>query len=155
VRARSFTNCLLSCVAYLGLFLLRAQLLGSDAKAATVTIKGVIINVAEAKAVITSDTYLQLVSLPPDGSYSVGTDEAGRWYFKSSLPRTAMPVKGPFSFVCGDLKQGTYIVAIQLMKAPYRAVLQKDGQLLRIQVSKDTGPTLDVGGVTIPPVGRR
>jgi hypothetical protein len=122
----------------------------------------VISNVNEAKAnktgpaqwpVVWADSYLQLVFLnTPNGGIPVSFDLTGRVSSPSSLPKTAIPLKGPFSFECKDLKPGKYLVAVQgAWLAPQRlAVLQKDGQPLRIEITEHTGPILDVGDVTIP-----
>lgn len=254
MRVRSCTNCLPSGIACLGLLLLGAELPGTGANAATLTIKGVIANVAEATSitgiataedgnlagtelvfdltgaekespitltlgadatvsavvsdltkqiahnpvltkigltvavrggkltfssptgrvsqvqvnykpghsgslgmegrylpVVSADSYLQLVFVRPDGGIPISIS-GGRFSAPSSLPRTALPKKGPFSIECEDLKPGTYfIVAQEALLYPQRpAFLQKDGQPLRIEVSEHTGPILDVGGVTIP-----
>lgn len=101
--------------------------------------------------VVSADSYLQLVSVPPDGGIPISTDSEGRLSVTSSLPKTALPKKGTFSIECGDLKPGTYFIVAQGATLGMRpAFLQKDGRPLRIEVSERTGPVLDVGEVTIP-----
>jgi hypothetical protein len=137
----------------MGLLMSRGELLGSETKPQSVTIKGVITNLAEAKGWIGKDTYLQLVLPGPGGSFEFHTDHRGRFSIDSNLPRISMPAtgsKGAFSFDCKGLDEGTYVVAVQLTEVPHEVFLQKDEHLLRIEVSKNTGPTLDVGEVTIP-----
>jgi hypothetical protein len=99
---------------------------------------------------VSADSYLQLVFVPPDGRIPISTDSIGRFSVTSSLPRTALPKKGPFSIECGDLEPGTYFIVAQGASATRPAFLQKDGRPLRIELPRDVGPVLDVGEVTIP-----
>jgi hypothetical protein len=132
-------------------------LFGGDTKPHSVVIKGVITNLAEAKEVIASDTYLQLV-LDVPGGHKVTWASRGRVSFDSDLAKTSMPAagsKGAFSFDCKSLDEGTYVVAVQLLDVGTRtSVLLKNGGVLKVQVSKNTGPTIDVGEVTIHIPGR-
>jgi hypothetical protein len=127
-------------------------LLGGDTKPHSVIIKGVITNLAEAKEVIASDTYLQLL-LDVPGRHQVTYGSRGRISFDSDLQKIPMPAtgsKGAFSFDCKGLDEGTYVVAVQLLDVgTHTSVLKKNGDVLKIQVTKDTGPTIDVGEVTI------
>jgi len=101
--------------------------------------------------VVSANSDLQLVFIPPDGGIPVSVS-GGRFSSPSSLPKTAMPKKGPFSIECKDLKTGTYLIVAQgALLFPQRlAFLQKNGQNLRIEINEHTGPVLDVGDVTIP-----
>ena len=138
---------------FVGLLMSFGELLGGEAKPHSVTINGVITNLAEARQLITSDTYLQLAPLGRGGNLSVGYDGAGRVSIGSSLPKASIPSTGStavFSFDCRGLDEGTYVVAVQLPAVNHSVVLEKRHQLLQIRVSKSTGPTLDVGEVTIP-----
>ncbi len=154
MRARIFAACVLGCLTFVGLLMSRGELLGSQTKSQSVTIKGIITNLAEAKQLITSDTYLQLAPLGRGGNVSAVYDGAGRVFIDSNLPKTSMPATGStgaFSFDCKDLDQGTtYVVAVQLSAVNHVVLLEKRHQLLRIRVSKNTGPTIDVGEVEIP-----
>jgi hypothetical protein len=158
MRDRVFAACVLGCLTFMGFLMSRGELLGSQTKPQSVTIKGVITNLADVKGLIASDTYLQLALLGPGGTYGAHTDDRGRSSIDSNLPRSSMPKTGPkaaFSFECKGLEDGTYVVAVQLMEGgTFFNVLQKDGRPLLIQVSKDTGPTIDVGEVRIPVPGR-
>jgi hypothetical protein len=128
--------------------------LGGETKSHSVTINGVIINLAEAKQLITSDTYLQLAPLGRGGNISAVYDGSGRVFVGSNLPKTSMPATGStgaFLFDCKGLDEGaTYVVAVQLSTANHFVLLERRHQLLQIRVSKSAGPTLDVGEVTIP-----
>lgn len=121
-----------------------------------VTIKGIITNVEVSRGgefpVIFDDSYLQLVLYSEGAGIPVSSDSIGRMASPSSLPKTAISKKGPFSIACKDLKLGTYIVAVQAasLRPQHLAVLQKDGAALQIEVSKNTRPLIDVGDVTIP-----
>lgn len=154
MRARILATCVLGCVTFMGLLMSRGQLLGGQTESQSITIKGVITNLAEAKQLITSDTYLQLAPLGRGGNVSAVYDGAGRVSIDSNLPKTSMPATGStgaFSFDCKGLDQGTtYVVAVQLSAVNHVVLLEKRHQLLRIRVSKTTGPTLDVGEVTVP-----
>jgi hypothetical protein len=153
MRARIFAACALGCLTFMSLLMSPRALLGSETKSHSVTIKGVITNLAEAKQLITSDTYLQLAPLGPGGTFSVTYDGRGRVSIGSNLPKTSMPAQGStgaFSFDCKGLDEGTYVVAVQLSAVNHSVVLKKDRRPLLIRVSKNTGPTLDVGEVTIP-----
>jgi hypothetical protein len=125
----------------------------APAYAPSFTIKGVITNVADAKsrAVIKGDSYLQVVSVSDRGIFFDGEGRVGA--VDHGLPKTAMPGMGQFSIACEGLKLGTYLVAVQPAKTLHQQIaflLRKDGQTLQIKVSKDIGPILDVGDVTIP-----
>jgi hypothetical protein len=137
---------------FMGLLMSFSGLLGGETKPHPVTIKGVITNLDEAKEVIASDTYLQLI-LDVPGGHKVTYGSNGRVSFDSDLPRIPVPAKGPkraFSFDCKGLDEGTYVVAVQLIDVPNQtSVLMQAGGILKIQVSKDTGPTIDVGEVTV------
>lgn len=148
MRVRNKTICLLGGIAFMGLLLLGVGRLNAQ----TLTIKGIVTNVNEAKVdgVIEKDSYLQLVLLGPGGSFPVSTDGRGRFSLPSSLPQTAIPQKGPFSFACKDLKPGKYIVAVQKASLNRPTFLQKDGEPLQIDITEHTGPLVDVGDVTIP-----
>jgi hypothetical protein len=153
MRGRVFAACVLGCLTFMGLLMSRGELLGSQTKPQSVTIKGVITNLADIKGWIASDTYLQLALLGPGGTYGFHTDDRGRFSIDSNLPRSSMPKTGPkgaFSFECKGLEDGTYVVAVQLMDVNDSVILEKDGRPLLIQVSKDTGATIDVGEVRIP-----
>jgi hypothetical protein len=141
----------------MGLLMSFGELLGGEMKSRPVTIKGVVTNFAEAKGWIPSDAYLQLVlHVSPKGRLDVTVTHTSRGVtMSSSLPKTSMPEAGStwaFSFDCKDLDDGTYVIAVQLAAtAANRPVLvQRGQQTLEIRVSKRTGPTLDVGDVTIP-----
>jgi hypothetical protein len=129
-------------------------LFGGEAKPHSVVIKGVITNLAAAKEVIASVTYLQLL-LDVPGRHEIHTDDRGRASFDSNLPRISMPAtgsKGAFAFDCKGLDEGAYVVAVQLLDVGvggHTSVLLKSGGVLKVRVSKDTGPTIDVGEVTI------
>jgi preprotein translocase subunit YajC len=119
-----------------------------------VTIKGAITNVEESRSfqVIVDSSYLQLVSYVMGAGIPVSYNKVGRVASPSNLPKTAIPKKGSFSIVCKDLKPGTYIVVVQWasLRPQHLAILQKNGQALQIQVTKDTGHIIDVGDVSIP-----
>jgi len=137
----------------MGLLMSRGELLGGETKTHSVTIKGVITNLAEARQLITSDTYLQLAPLGRGGNFSVSYDGRGRTAISSNLAKASIPAAGStaaFSFDCKGLDEGTYVVAVQLSAVNHSVVLRSGQQPLRIKVSKSTGPTLDVGEVTIP-----
>jgi hypothetical protein len=131
-------------------------LFGGEAEPHSVVIKGVITNLAEAKEVIASDSYLQLVRPSGPGRTFKGHTDGyrGRSSLDSNLPRISMPAtgsKGAFAFDCKGLDEGEYVVAVQLLDVgTLTSVLLKSGGVLKIQVSKDTGPTIDVGEVTMP-----
>jgi len=154
MHARIFAACVLGCLAFMGLLMSPGGLLGGQTKLQSVTIKGVITDLAEAKGWIASDTYLQLALLGPGGSVD-GRTERGRWSASSNLPKIPMSAtvsKAPFSFECKGLDEGEYVVAVQLMERPGANFLMKDGQILKIRISRvKPGSTLDVGEVTILP----
>ncbi|MGO9093730.1 MAG: hypothetical protein ACLQGV_00765 [Bryobacteraceae bacterium] len=150
MRTRIVAVCAVGC-----LTVVAGALLGGDAKPHSVTIKGVITNLAEAKELIASDSYLQLV-LPsgPGKTFKIHSDDRNRFLVDSNLPKISMPAKGSkgtFSFECKGLEEGEYVVAVQLLlDVGPSSVLGKRGNPLLIRVSKGTGPTIDVGEVTIP-----
>lgn len=139
---------------FMGLLMSSCVLLGGDTKSQPVTIKGVITNLVETKGLIAKDTYLQLALLGPGGSFKIHTDGRGRFSIDSDLPRISVPMtgsKGAFSFNCKGLAEGTYVVAFQLAEVlNHSALLLKGGRPLQLQISKDTGSTVDVGEVTLP-----
>ncbi len=100
---------------------------------------------------IRSGSYLQLVLPAADGGVHMSI-AASRFSSPSNLPKTVLPNAGPFSIQCDDLKPGKYLLVAQgALLFPQRlALLEKDGQLLRIEVSEAIGPEIDVGTVTIP-----
>lgn len=154
MRARSFAACLLGCLAFIGFLVSPGTVLGGDTKPQSVTIKGVITNLAEAKEKLAADTSLQLVLLGPDGGFKARTDDRGRFSADSNLPRLSVPAagsKGTFAFECKGLDEGEYVVAVQLMERAGPNFLMKDGRPLKIRTAQvKPGSMLDVGEVTIP-----
>lgn len=78
-----------------------------------VTITATIVNMAEALKLVDKDSYIQLVSLPPDGRMRGKVDDQGRMSLDSDLARIAIPADGKVRLKCRALLPGKYILAIQ------------------------------------------
>ena len=109
----------LALIAVLGLF-------GSNAAAESrpagtssveVVITGTIKNFDEVAPLIVEGTFIQLVPLSEDESYSFSTDAQGRFAYASDLPKVAAPAERAFTFVVPAVPPGKYQLAAQRLKA--------------------------------------
>jgi len=83
----------------------------------SLVLKGSIKNFDEFLALVVPETYIQLIPLPSDGSYSFKTDDQGRFSYASDLPRLEVPKTAAFSFSVPKALPGKYFLAAQRLKA--------------------------------------
>ncbi len=120
-----------------------------------IIIKGMIENYDIIKTQFASDSYLQLIVIPPDGSYSAGTDSIGRLFLKSEYAKSKVNSTGVFTFQIAGLKPGTYNVIAQLLqKRSYNnsiPFLSQNSDLLKIEIKENLQlpVVIDVGKCTI------
>lgn len=108
-----------------------------------VTITGTIKNFDEFKALVDSESYVQLVPLPANGKRSIQLKGVAvnnivqiRFAFNSNTPKLPAPKKAAFSFVLPNTLPGRYFLAAQFLIAQdgdhgHRPdfVTEKNGQL--------------------------
>jgi hypothetical protein len=118
-----------------------------------ITITGEIANLEKARSHLADDSYLQLVLLPPDGQLSGGSDERGRIFYDSELPKTRILSDGAFIFRAESLEPGKYLIAAQLLEDSFDMdTLLKKGEghvIVEIPQNVRLPQTIDVGEVTI------
>jgi hypothetical protein len=144
----------LSMLVFLGATAVSVSLAAGPAD--SITIKGKIVNMDEAKKYVAADSFLQLVYPGKDGSLGVRSDGRGRLVYESKLAQVKMPKSGQFSISALGLEAGKYLIAGQKLEPfPGQAptFLRRKGELraLEINVPQDTkGSTLDLGEVCFP-----
>ena len=126
------------------------------APADSITVKGKIVNMDEAKKYLAADSFLQLAQVGKSGSIGIRTDERGRLVYESKLAQVKMPKSGEFSILASGLEAGKYIVVGQKLEpfpgqAPTFLRRKGERRALEINVPQDTkGSTLDLGEVCFP-----
>jgi glutaredoxin-related protein len=115
----------------------------ATANTKTVTITGTIKNFDEFKALVDSESYVQLVPLAADGKRSIQLKGVAvnnivqvRFAFNSNTPKLPVPKKAAFSFSLPNTLPGRYFLAAQFLIAQdgdhgHRPdfVTEKNGQL--------------------------
>jgi hypothetical protein len=120
-----------------------------------IIIKGIIENYDLIKTQFAKDSYLQLIVIPPDGSYSGGTDSIGRLILESEYAKTKVTTTGTFTFQIDNIKPGTYDVIAQLLKnRSYTAsvpFLWQNSDFLKIEIKENLQLpiVIDIGKCTI------
>jgi hypothetical protein len=123
----------------------------SKAKQHSITIKGTIENYDRINSQFAKESFLQLLVLPPDGSYSSQTDSTGRMIFTSEYAKTPVSKNGEFIFQLEDLKSETYYIVAQLLQhrsynasAPFLIQNSKDVKIV-IKENMPLPVVLDIG----------
>jgi hypothetical protein len=89
---------------------------GAGGAGVRVVITGTIRNFAEIEKLIVPESFVQLVPLTADGSFSINTDQKGQFAYVSDLPKAAAPEKAAFSFVMPNVPPGKYQLAAQRLR---------------------------------------
>jgi hypothetical protein len=121
-----------------------------------ITIKGSIESFEAIKTQFAKDSYLQLMALPDDGSYSVTSDSEGRFLIGTELSKAILAIDGSFVFKLSNLDPGTYLIVAQLLQGrsfnspvPF---LKQNSKLLKIVINEGAKfpLILDLGKCSIP-----
>jgi len=94
-------------------------LYAGESKTVHLKINGTIQNFKEFAACVVPETYIQLVPMPADESYSVATDDKGRVTFQSDLAKLPVPKKAAFTFDVSSIPPGRYAIAAQRLNAKW------------------------------------
>ena len=117
----------LGLIAALGLFESNAAAQGRPAEAPSseVVITGTIKNFDELAPLVGEGTFVQLVPVSGDESYSFSTDDLGRFAYVSDLPKVPAPAERAFTFVMPKVPPGKYQLAAQRLKAQGAGIGQR------------------------------